>query len=498
MISRQTKPNVQAEAVPVWNIQQILVPIDFSENSQKALRFAARFAERFQAHLQLVHVIQSVSSVYDLGPHSIISEKLEEELKEHAMQKLTDLARGEIPASIAVNCSVRSGNAAEEIVESAKEGRADLIIAGTHGRSGLKHMFLGSVAEGTVRYAPCPVLVVRTIEREMRDRTARPQSEFRLKTILVAIDFSETSDWGLRYAESISKASGATLLITHVAPIHYPVSEYGVMECPQLDVELLEAGKRFVQEVTKEEDEKKIAVTAEVRQGNAGVEILEAANENNVDLIVLGTRGLTGLRHALLGSTVEYVMRHARCPVLTVRSPLESRSGGGALESTRFPIEEEMHLLKSIVASHPFFQGIAPTVSEIILKDAVVTEFAEDELIFRQGDCANKFYLIHKGKVALEYHTQERNVPVHTLGSGEVLGWSWLFAPFTWHFQARALEKTVAIELNGARLLVSSENDDKLGHQLMKRFAQILVQRLQETSKRLVEPCEAVELGGKR
>lgn len=119
-------------------------------------------------------------------------------------------------------------------------------------------------------------------------------------------------------------------------------------------------------------------------------------------------------------------------------------------------------------------------------------EFKPEEMIFREGECANQCYLIHHGAVALECHTQEKDLPIEIIRQGDVLGWSWLFPPFCWHFNARAIDPTITLQLNGARLLVISEEDDKLGHILMKRIAQTLVHRLQQTQRRLIESSKGV------
>lgn len=123
-----------------------------------------------------------------------------------------------------------------------------------------------------------------------------------------------------------------------------------------------------------------------------------------------------------------------------------------------------------------------------VLSDgAHAVEFEAGEVLFREGEPANQFYLIESGKVALEANESPRGtVLVQLLGAGDPLGWSWLFPPFTWHFQARAVEPVVAIALRGAHLLVTAEQDDEFGYELMKRIARIVIQRLQATRKQLL------------
>jgi CRP-like cAMP-binding protein len=114
--------------------------------------------------------------------------------------------------------------------------------------------------------------------------------------------------------------------------------------------------------------------------------------------------------------------------------------------------------------------------------------FNAGETIFREGEDADKFYLIRQGKVALETAVPQRgSVIIQTLGEGEVLGWSWLVAPYRWRFDARATELTRAIALDGKCLRGRSEEDHDLGYELMKRAAQIMEQRLQAARLQLLD-----------
>ncbi len=147
-----------AEEKAPFKLKNILVPIDFSACSKKALQYAIPFARQFNATLTLVHVVQSnylpggeFSGGYDFA-------RAEKELRESVLE--------EVDESVPVKTVVRSGPPVQEIVAAARELESDLILLSTHGRTGLKHVFLGSVAENIVRLAPCPVLVVREHERE--------------------------------------------------------------------------------------------------------------------------------------------------------------------------------------------------------------------------------------------------------------------------------------------------------------------------------------------
>ena len=137
---------------------------------------------------------------------------------------------------------------------------------------------------------------------------------------------------------------------------------------------------------------------------------------------------------------------------------------------------------------HPFLDDMEPRHIEILLRGATEHTFAAGEIICREGEPANRFYLIDWGEVALETKCPgDGIVHVQTLHGGDVLGWSWLFAPFTWHLQARAVKDTRVIACNGAHLLVLAEEDAEFGRALMKRVAHVAIQRLQGARKQLIQ-----------
>ena len=144
--------------LPEFRLKQILVPIDFSDCSKKALRYAIPFARQFEAEITLLNVIQYPVGAVELmiGYGQIVDES----------KKALDTQWAEIKGLVPSRTVLREGNPPVEIVRAATELDSDLIILSTHGHSGLAHVLLGSTAERVVRYAPCPVLVVREREHE--------------------------------------------------------------------------------------------------------------------------------------------------------------------------------------------------------------------------------------------------------------------------------------------------------------------------------------------
>lgn len=144
--------------------------------------------------------------------------------------------------------------------------------------------------------------------------------------------------------------------------------------------------------------------------------------------------------------------------------------------------------LDTEIAQVPLFHGLGPDELELIAGCAANVRFAQGEQLFRRGDPADSFYLIRHGSVALETFVPTRGpVMIETLEPGEVLGWSWLFPPYRWHLDARALTVVGALGFDGACLRGKCEAQPALGYTLMSRFAQVLIERLQWTRLRMID-----------
>ncbi len=147
-----------------------------------------------------------------------------------------------------------------------------------------------------------------------------------------------------------------------------------------------------------------------------------------------------------------------------------------------------METLEPILAEHPFLKGLEPRYIELIVGCASNVRFNPGQFLFHEGEEANHFYVIRQGKVSLEVFAPDRGaVSVQTLGEGDVLGWSWLIPPYHWHFDARAVELTRAIALDGKCLRTKCEEDHDLGYELLKRFAHIIMERLKATTMQLLD-----------
>jgi len=147
-----------------------------------------------------------------------------------------------------------------------------------------------------------------------------------------------------------------------------------------------------------------------------------------------------------------------------------------------------METLERILTEHAFFEGLEPEYLKIVTGCASNVRFAPGAYIFREGEEANQFYLLRQGKVAIEiFAPQSPPIIVDTVEKDEILGWSWLVSPYHWRFDARAVEMTRAIALDGKCLREKCEANPGLGYALLKRLVQLIDQRLQATRLQLLD-----------
>ncbi len=152
-----------------------------------------------------------------------------------------------------------------------------------------------------------------------------------------------------------------------------------------------------------------------------------------------------------------------------------------------------MKTLNERLREHRFLKGMPLPHVQIASCGATFRHFTPGLMLMHEGEPAESLYLIETGRIALQAHEPGNGtIEIEQLGSGDVLGWSWLFPPFVWHFQAEILVPTEVIRLNGAHLLVMAERNKEFGYELMKRVSHILIHRLEATRKRLfLESCKS-------
>ncbi|HEY7693437.1 MAG TPA: cyclic nucleotide-binding domain-containing protein [Gaiellaceae bacterium] len=147
-----------------------------------------------------------------------------------------------------------------------------------------------------------------------------------------------------------------------------------------------------------------------------------------------------------------------------------------------------MRTIDELVADSPIFAGLDRSRLELVAGCARNTGFAAGEYLFREGDRADTFYLVRHGRVLLEAFVPGRGaLTIQTVDAGDVVGWSWLFPPYRWHFDARALDIVRAVAFDGACLRGKCDQDHTLGYELLGRFSPVMLQRLQATRLQLMD-----------
>lgn len=290
---------------------RILVATDFSPASDAAFAHARALAGTFGARLHLLHVLPNVFL------RAVVHNPRADE-PAAVDQLLARLNAEDRERLRPVPVVEHSDDPADEIVSYARTREIDLIVMGTHGRHGIAHALVGSVAERVVRAAPCPVL------------TVREPCAAAFTRILVPTDFSTPSDAALDCARAIAARCGGRFHLLHIledrpeAPP--PVSELVEPESRERRAaRLQEATGRLAERLTSD-DVTRLHATAGAIADGAARTIIDYAADHGFDLIVMGTHGRSGLSHLLLGSVAERVVRGATCPVITVR---HARAGAG-------------------------------------------------------------------------------------------------------------------------------------------------------------------------
>ena len=315
-----------ARKLPAIRLQRILAPTDFSESARAGVRLANSLAERFAASILLTHVVESPVHISRVKPLTLAREnRAALNLAETQLNRL--VTEGARPG-VEISACVRRGKAFHEITTLAGKSGADLIVIATRGQTGLKRVWLGSTAERVVRHAPCPVLTVPAGKPGARGKKLAP---VRWKRIVVATDLSEFSVSALPYAAAFARQFDAEIILLHVVEPRFPPPEVGALPPQVVEQNESAVAEDYLQRLRQEVLDDDLSVRTLVRKGVPFQEITRLAASVDADLIILTTHGHTGLKHVLLGSTAERVVRHADCPVLVVRDLARIRRGKRSL-----------------------------------------------------------------------------------------------------------------------------------------------------------------------
>jgi nucleotide-binding universal stress UspA family protein len=299
-------------ALPLF--RTIVFATDLSDRSAEAFRMACSVAREEATRLIILTVEEPVPVTEGVGFGEmgvpVYLPAAEASQRDELLRQMRERFIPGLP--IDVEYQVRQGQAADEILKVVEETKADLLALGTHGRTGLDRLLMGSVAERVMRHAPCACLAVRSAA------ATKP-----IRTILHPTDFSPHSEGALRVARALAREHGARLVLVHVVPMERAM---GVVPEVLMDLDIGREALRDVQNRIEAAD-LKFPVEAHLKRGEPAETILDAAREYQADLVVMGSHGRTGLGRLLLGSVAEQVLRGATCPVLTVKQDVPAPVG---------------------------------------------------------------------------------------------------------------------------------------------------------------------------
>jgi len=288
--------------------KKILCPVDFSPGSQRALTTAVRLANEHGAELELVHAwtVPPIS----FGGEYAYAPALVTRLAADGQESLTAaVAQAVGLGAKRVTSRLLNGAPWQQIVDLAASDPAyELIVVGSHGRTGLTRVWMGSVAEMVVRHAPCPVLTVRG------EHAAEPY-----RHVLCPIDFSASSRAAIDLAAELVRPGGVGITLLHVLELPVAWGEVRPFDVPgDLD---REGATALASSAAALRARVSVPVEVRLRVGSAGAQLLAAIDDDlTIDLVVMGSHGHTGLKRLALGSVAEKTVRHARCPVLVAHA----------------------------------------------------------------------------------------------------------------------------------------------------------------------------------
>jgi nucleotide-binding universal stress UspA family protein len=297
--------------------KRILCPTDLSDASRPAMTYAAAFAGWYGSRLEILHVVPTFDAIQvppDTfgGPVQVMypasREEVTSEVQRAAAAAGVDVGKAALAAE--------AGDAASVIVDRALDSAADLVVLGTHGRSGFDRLIHGSVTEQVLQRSPCPVLTIPP------QTPAGAPAQVVFRRILCAMDFSPAALQALGFALDLGRQANGRVTVLHVVEwlaeheprqtAHFNVTEYRT--------HLLKDAHERLDEVLVGEPRTWCEIEPVVDTGRAYRRVLDRAGELGADLIVMGAQGRGGVGLALAGSTTNQVVRAASCPVLTVRS----------------------------------------------------------------------------------------------------------------------------------------------------------------------------------
>jgi len=297
-------------------LAKILVPVDFSDPSKKAIDYGAALALKFKARLYLAHVIPSLTALNYAFPADTY--ELEKRAFADARERLP-LLLPEYASELTSEIIVKGGDVRDELLGIVRNDQIDLVVMGTHGRGTVGHILLGSTTESLLRRLPIPVFTVSHLNPE---HIVHGDRQVAMRRILYASDLSENMRVGLRYSAELARAFNAELSLLNVME---RLDFVGHINVPSRAMIRDNAISRFRWALEEEHagDVRTEIFVVENMEGGVHGAITRFAENAKADLIVLNLHSKSFLERAMLGSTAERVIRSAAIPVLSLPFPAD-------------------------------------------------------------------------------------------------------------------------------------------------------------------------------
>jgi len=287
--------------------ERILVPTDGSEHARRAAEHAFSIAETLDATVSVLGVadMYEAAGPFDAGG---VSQEYVDRIAEDSRAHVDDVA--EMADGVPVETHVEVGTPRKAILTFADEHDADLIVVGTHGRSGVRRLVAGSVAEYVVRHADVPVLTARATD---------PPTTTDYEHILVPTDGSTCAAVATEPAVTLAAAYEATVHALYVVDVEAVTDASDTAAVTNIVDHYESVGERATAEIERAGEDAGVDVVTAIEEGTSVDTLLAYTDDHDVDLVTMGTHGRDGLQRVILGSTTERAIRQSSVPVLSVR-----------------------------------------------------------------------------------------------------------------------------------------------------------------------------------
>ncbi|HJR76891.1 MAG TPA: universal stress protein [Nitrospiraceae bacterium] len=298
-------------------ITRVLLATDFSHGAEQALSHALAIASSWKAELHILHVLEFLPG---MNPEYPVNQMYLEQLRNEAAHDMVAIETRVTQSGLPARTTIDVGVPSRRIEAVRAQTGASLIVMGTHGRTGLEHVLVGSTAERVVRTASCPVLTVKA-RGDAPSQATLPADALRFQRLLIPVDFSASSLEALEYGVQLAKHFGASVTLLHtLEPVAYGLDfTLGSGVEWRTQKAYVEGRLEILRALCTSNGIKAEQV---LKAGTPGDSIRDYAEQQPPDLVIMGTHGRRGISRILSGSVAETLLRLAPCPVLTVRTPV--------------------------------------------------------------------------------------------------------------------------------------------------------------------------------